>query len=303
LSGSGQVENSILANPYLLINRLFSYSFHVFGAPASAKIGAKQKSSPTMSEKIYEDLLASKKAGRKKFAVLIDPDKVRLGNMKKVLKLAVEARVDYFFIGGSLIVNNMLDHCLESIREECHIPMILFPGNSFQLSYRADALLFLSLISGRNAELLIGNHVIAAPYLKLSPLEILPTGYMLVDGGTPTTVSYMSNTNPIPSQKEDIAVCTAMAGEMLGLKLIYLDAGSGAKNPVPESMIASVSGAVSAPVIVGGGIRTPEKALANIRAGADVVVVGNAIEKDPGLVLEMAETIHAFVSEGGEAHV
>ncbi|RMG88775.1 MAG: geranylgeranylglyceryl/heptaprenylglyceryl phosphate synthase [Bacteroidetes bacterium] len=256
-----------------------------------------------MSEKIYEDLLASKKAGRKKFAVLIDPDKVRLGNMKKVLKLAVEARVDYFFIGGSLIVNNMLDHCLESIREECHIPMILFPGNSFQLSYRADALLFLSLISGRNAELLIGNHVIAAPYLKLSPLEILPTGYMLVDGGTPTTVSYMSNTNPIPSQKEDIAVCTAMAGEMLGLKLIYLDAGSGAKNPVPESMIASVSGAVSAPVIVGGGIRTPEKALANIRAGADVVVVGNAIEKDPGLVLEMAETIHAFVPEGGEAHV
>lgn len=247
---------------------------------------------------IYKSLQQAKENGEKKFVVLIDPDKVRLDNMQKVLEYAVEAKVDYFFIGGSLIVNNMLDQCLESIREQCNIPMILFPGNSFQLSYRADAILFLSLISGRNAELLIGNHVIAAPYLKLSPLEILSTGYMLVDGGRPTTVSYMSNTNPIPANKDDIAVCTALAGEMLGMKLMYMDAGSGAKNAISESMIESVSGAISVPLIVGGGIRTPEKALANVKAGADVIVVGNAIEKDPNLVMEIGEAVHSMNQVG-----
>ena len=214
--------------------------------------------------------------------------------MQQVLELAVEVGVDYFFIGGSLIVNNMLDQCLEDIKKTCDIPMILFPGNSFQLSYRADAVLFLSLISGRNAELLIGNHVLAAPYLKLSPLEILPTGYMLINGGRPTTVSYISNTTPIPAEKDDIALCTAVAGEMLGLKLIFMDAGSGAHTPVSTSMIESVSSAIQVPLIVGGGIRTPEKALANVQAGADVIVVGYAIEKDPILVKEMAEAVHSM---------
>lgn len=243
---------------------------------------------------IYEHLQQAKSDGKKKFVVLIDPDKVRLGNMDRVLDFAVQAKVDYFFIGGSLIVNNMLDQCLLAIKERCHIPMILFPGNSLQLSWKADAILFLSLISGRNADLLIGNHVIAAPYLKLSPLEILPTGYMLVDGGAQTSVLYMSNTRPIPAHKEDIAVCTAMAGEMLGLRLLYMDAGSGAPHPISETIIESVSGAISIPLIVGGGIRTPEKALANAKAGADVIVVGNAIEHDPNLVLEMAEAVHSL---------
>lgn len=241
---------------------------------------------------ILEDFQQAKASGQKKFVVLIDPDKVRLGNMDQVLDNAVRARVDYFFIGGSLIVNNMLDQCLLAIKERSRIPMILFPGNSFQLSWKADAILFLSLISGRNADLLIGNHVIAAPYLKLSPLEILPTGYMLVDGGAATSVLYMSNTRPIPAHKEDIAVCTAMAGEMLGLRMLYMDAGSGAPAPISENLIESVSGAISIPLIVGGGIRTPEKAAANARAGADVIVVGNSIEKDPELVLEMAEAVH-----------
>ncbi len=245
---------------------------------------------------ILAEFQQAKANQQKKFVVLIDPDKVRLGNMDKVLDLAVEAKVDYFFIGGSLIVNNMLDQCLLSIKERCRIPMILFPGNSLQLSWKADAILFLSLISGRNADLLIGNHVIAAPYLKLSPLEILPTGYMLIDGGAPTSVLYMSNTRPIPTHKEDIAVCTAMAGEMLGLRLLFMDAGSGAVTPVTEDIIESVSGAISIPLIVGGGIRTPEKAAANARAGADVIVVGNAIEKDPNLVREMAEAVHAVSS-------
>ncbi|MCB0640301.1 MAG: geranylgeranylglyceryl/heptaprenylglyceryl phosphate synthase, partial [Phaeodactylibacter sp.] len=164
-----------------------------------------------MSKRIYDQFLQARQSGKKQFVVLIDPDKLRLGNMEKVLELAVEAQVDAFFIGGSLIVNNMLDQCLESIRDYCDIPMVLFPGNSFQLSYRADGILFLSLISGRNPDLLIGNHVISAPYIKLSPLEVLPTGYMLIDGGTATTVTYMSNTMPIPANKEDIAVCTAVA--------------------------------------------------------------------------------------------
>ena len=240
---------------------------------------------------IYETLKTAKQQQQKKLAVLFDPDKMRLGNMERALDLAIESGVDYFFIGGSLVVNDMLDAVLVNIRKRCPIPLILFPGNSFQLSYRADALLFLSLISGRNAELLIGQHVIAAPFLKMSPLEIISTGYMLVDGGVQTAVQYMSNTYPIPAHKDDIAVCTALAGAMLGLKLLYLDAGSGAKNPVSESMIEAVSSAVEAPLITGGGIRTPEKVAANLEAGADLVVVGNAIEQDAGLIREMAAAV------------
>ena len=238
---------------------------------------------------LYEDLCGAKLRGEKKMAVLFDPDKMRLGRMNQALDLAVECGIDYFFIGGSLVVNNMLDDVLSAVKERCDIPMVLFPGNSFQLSYRADAILFLSLISGRNAELLIGQHVIAAPFLKMSPLEIMSTGYLLVDGGVQTSVQYMSNTYPIPAHKEDIAVCTALAGEMLGLKMVYMDAGSGAKNPVSKAMIEAVSGALQIPLIVGGGIRTPEKVAENYRAGADVVVVGSAIETDPGLIRAMAE--------------
>ena len=246
-----------------------------------------------MTHHLYQSFLEAKQQGEKKFVVLIDPDKFSLGNIKETIDLAIKAKVDYFFIGGSLVVNNMLDYCLQSIKDQCDIPMILFPGNSFQLSYKADGILFLSLISGRNADLLIGKHVITAPYLKVSPLEILPTGYMLIDGGVPTTVSYMSTTLPIPSNKDDVALCTALAGEMLGLKLMYMDAGSGAKNPVSASMIEAVSSTIKVPLIVGGGIRTPEKALENAKAGADVIVVGNAIEKNPQLILDMAEAVHS----------
>ena len=237
---------------------------------------------------LYPDLLAAKKRGEKRLAILFDPEQLRLQKMDQALDLAIENGVDYFFVGGSLLVNSMLDPLLEDIRKRCSIPLLLFPGNSFQLSYRADALLFLSLISGRNPELLIGQHVLAAPYLKMSPLEIISTGYILIDGGVQTSVQYMSNTSPIPASKDDIALCTAMAGEMLGLKTIYLEAGSGALNPVSKTMIEAVSGGLSVPLLVGGGIRTPEKAAANFRAGADVVVVGNAIETDPGLIRELA---------------
>ena len=154
--------------------------------------------------------------------------------------------------------------------------------------------MFLSLISGRNADLLIGKHVESAPFLKISPLEIISTGYILVDGGVPTSVSYMSNTFPIPADKNSIAVCTAMAGEMLGMKLIYMDAGSGAMNPINTTMVQDVATAIDIPLIVGGGIRSPQKALELTKAGADVIVIGNAIEKDLSLLSEVAAAIKSF---------
>ncbi|HEY3386023.1 MAG TPA: geranylgeranylglyceryl/heptaprenylglyceryl phosphate synthase [Saprospiraceae bacterium] len=247
----------------------------------------------TGHHQIYIDLDRDRLAGKKKLAVLIDPDKMRLGKLEQIVDLSVRCHVDYFFIGGSLLVNSQLDHCLQMIRQRCQIPLILFPGSSYQLSNKADAILFLSLVSGRNPDLLIGQHVIAAPYLKLSNLEVLPTGYMLIDGGVGTTVQYMSNTSPIPSNKSDIAACTALAAEMLGLKMIFMDAGSGATKPISAEMIAAVRGTVSLPLIVGGGIRTAEQAKENIEAGADVIVVGNAFEHDPSLMIDISATIHA----------
>lgn len=246
-----------------------------------------------MANAIYHSLASRKKAGKKSFVVLIDPDKVNDNSLESTIALAAEARVDYFFVGGSLVVSSYLDECVQLIKKSCSIPVILFPGSPGQVSRYADALLYLSLISGRNPELLIGQHVISAPMVKKSGLEIMPTGYMVVDGGAPTTVSYISNASPIPANKEEIAVCTAMAGEMLGMKLIYMDAGSGAQKPISEHMIGAVSLSIEVPLIVGGGITDPEKAYLNCRHGADVIVVGNAIEKDPSLIREVAAAVHS----------
>lgn len=246
-----------------------------------------------MTATIYNSLTARKQQGKKSFAVLIDPDKVNDKSMEQLLQLSLDAKVDYFLVGGSLVISNYLDECVQLIKNNCSIPVILFPGSPSQVSKYADALLYLSLISGRNADLLIGQHVISAPVVKQSGLEIMPTGYMVIDGGAPTTVSYISNAAPIPADKNEIAMCTAMAGEMLGMKLIYMDAGSGAKRAIPEDMIAKVSRSVSVPLIVGGGIIQPEKAYLNCKAGADVIVVGNAIEKDPALIKEMAAAVHS----------
>ncbi|MEY3052279.1 MAG: hypothetical protein RLY31_2064 [Bacteroidota bacterium] len=248
---------------------------------------------------LLEAIQAAKQRGEKKLAVLIDPDKTHLSHLDSLLDRAVDAAVDYFLVGGSLLVDSMLEECLQVIRERSRIPTILFPGNTTQISRRADALLFLSLISGRNADLLIGNHVVAAPQIRKSALEVMPTGYMLVEGGVSTSVQYISNTQPIPADKDDIAVCTAMAGELLGLRLIYMDAGSGARNPVSDRMIGAVSRTVSVPLLVGGGIRTPQVAAGKARAGADIVVVGNMLEKNPDLVHELAAAVH---SAGLQAH-
>jgi phosphoglycerol geranylgeranyltransferase len=246
-----------------------------------------------MKQELYLQLAEKKKLGRKSFTVLIDPDKVDNAKIEQLVTLATDAKVDYFFVGGSLVISNHLDECIQRIKASCDIPVILFPGSPSQVSRYADALLYLSLISGRNPELLIGQHVVSAPFVKKSGLEIMPTGYMVIDGGAPTTVSYISNATPIPSDKNEIAMCTAMAGEMLGMKLIYMDAGSGAKRPIPEEMIHKVATHIEAPLIIGGGIIEPEKAYINCKAGADVIVVGNAIEKDTSLIKEMAAAVHS----------
>lgn len=246
-----------------------------------------------MLNSIYHSLTEGKRQNRKAFAVLIDPDKVNEQYMDQLINLVISAKVDYLLVGGSLVVSTYLDECVRFIKKNCKIPVILFPGSPSQISKDADALLYLSLISGRNPELLIGQHVVSAPFVKQSGLEIMSTGYMVIDGGAPTTVSYISNANPLPSDKNEIAMCTAMAGEMLGMKLIYMDAGSGAKRPISESMIEAVSRCIEVPLIVGGGITNPEKAYLNCKAGADLIVIGNAIEKDPGLVKEMSAAIHS----------
>jgi putative glycerol-1-phosphate prenyltransferase len=246
-----------------------------------------------MKNKLYQHFVKNKQQGQKSLAVLIDPDKVDSFKTDQLVSLAVESKVDYLFVGGSLVISSNLDDCIRQIKSLCNIPVVLFPGSPAQVSKYADALLYLSLVSGRNPELLIGQHVVSAPFVKKSGLEIMPTAYMLIDGGAPTTVSYISNATPIPSDKNEIALCTAMASEMLGMKLIYMDAGSGAKRAITESMIQMVSANIEAPLIVGGGISDPEKAYLNCKAGADVIVVGNSIEKNPGLIKEMATAVHS----------
>lgn len=205
-----------------------------------------------------------------------------------------EARPDLLFVGGSLLSRNNVRETVVAIKQKSNIPVVLFPGSTMQFTEEADALLFLSLISGRNPDLLIGRHVEIAPILRQSSIEVLPTGYMLIDSGMPTTASYISNSSPIPHNKADVAACTAMAGELLGLRLIYLDAGSGANRPVSPEMIGMVRNHVQIPVIVGGGIRNELQMAEAMEAGADVVVVGNAIETEPDLIHRFSTAIRSF---------
>jgi putative glycerol-1-phosphate prenyltransferase len=243
--------------------------------------------------KILETLNTRSRQGKKSIAVLIDPDKITdADQLESLLRLANENCVDYFFVGGSLVTTTNLTEVVKTIKDNISIPIVLFPGSALQIDPSADAILFLSLISGRNPDLLIGQHVVAAPILKNNKLEILPTGYILVNSGKTTSVAYISNTTPIPEDKYSLAACTAMAGEMLGLKLIYLDAGSGAEREVNKKMISTVRKAVDVPLVVGGGINTPQKALNALEAGADLIVIGNALEKSPELLTEIAEKIY-----------
>lgn len=239
--------------------------------------------------KIYSQLQALKQQNRSGFAVLADPDKIAPADMQYLARLCNDAQVDYLFMGGSLLMAHQMELCIQRFKTESDIPVILFPGSPAQVTPYADALLYLSLISGRNADMLIGQHVVSAPIVKASGLEVISTGYMIIDGGMQTTVSYISNAQPIPSDKPEIALCTAWAGELQGKHVIYMDAGSGARKPISVEMIKKVSSNIEIPLFVGGGILTPEKVYENCKAGANIVVVGNAIERDPLLIRDMAQ--------------
>ncbi len=242
-----------------------------------------------MNRMIYQQIVNSSLQGQKQLAVLIDPDKTDEEGVINLANLVKKHGVDFVFVGGSLLTGNFMGTCLKILKELLTIPIVIFPGNTMQVHKQADGILLLSLISGRNPELLIGNHVIAAPQLQQSGLEIIPTGYMLIESGCTTSVAYMSNTTPIPHDKNDIAVCTAMAGEMLGLKLLYADAGSGAKHTISANMVQAIKDHVKIPLIIGGGIGSALSAQKVWEAGADLIVVGNALEKQPGLIEELTD--------------
>ncbi len=227
---------------------------------------------------------------KKQLALLIDPDKHTNESLQYIATVAQKVGVDYVFVGGSLLITDISD-CVCTIKSYYTGPVILFPGHANQVCSSADAILFLSLISGRNPEFLIGNHVIAAPAIKQAGLEVIPTGYILIECGKTTSVEYMSNTRPIPGTKPDIAVATAMAGEMLGLRAMYIEGGSGADNTVNTTIIQKIKQSCTVPIIVGGGIQTPHMLTSIFEAGADIAVIGTIIEKQPELLAPMMECV------------
>ena len=237
-------------------------------------------------DKIYQKITENSRKRKKMLAVLIDPDKYVGDKLLRFLENINHTPPDFIFVGGSLTFEPT-EKTIETIKKHTQIPVILFPGNANQFSGNADALLLLSLISGRNPEYLIGQHVTAAPAIYHSKIETIAVGYILIESGAKTSVEYISNTAPIPSEKTEIAVATALAGEMLGNKIIYLEAGSGAKNHVPLLMIKALKTHLSVPIIVGGGIRTTETAKAIFEAGADIIVVGNALEENHGFLRKL----------------
>lgn len=237
---------------------------------------------------IYKWIVKRVQNGDKLLALLLDPDEYDDQSLKQILKEAGNTKTDMILVGGSL-VSNPVTPFIQRIKENSEIPVLLFPGNLLQLSDNADGILFLSLISGRNPDLLIGNHVAAAPMIRNSGMEVISTGYILVENGRSTSVEYISNTKPVPSDKPDIAAATAIAGEMLGFKLIYLEAGSGAQYPVNPEMITEVKNKIKIPLVVGGGIRNVEDARSILNAGADIIVVGNAVEKNTSLLKRIRE--------------
>ncbi|MBI3133936.1 MAG: geranylgeranylglyceryl/heptaprenylglyceryl phosphate synthase [Bacteroidetes bacterium] len=225
---------------------------------------------------------------QRNLAVLIDPDKNKDARLLVKLLQKIDAlKPAFIFVGGSTVDASTFNQCIEVIKKNTAIPVVIFPGSHNQIHEKADAILFLSLISGRNPDYLIGHHVEAAHLLKNMKLEVIPTGYLLIDGGKNSSVQYVSQTTPIPADQESIAVKTAIAGELLGMKTIFLDAGSGALNPVPAQMIQAVKKNTSLPLIVGGGLRSAADVEAAFNAGADVVVVGNKIEEDMDFLLEL----------------
>ncbi len=243
---------------------------------------------------IYESLLSTSKTKGAGYFILIDPDKIASDKLPSFVEQATAAGVDAFLIGGSLIVDDSFERCIKTIKQHTRVPAVIFPGGVMQISPSADAILFLSIISGRNPQHLIGDQVLAAPIVKRIGLEAISTAYMLVESGRTTSAEFMSNTQPLPRHKPDIAVAHAMAAEILGFKMIYLEAGSGAEQSVPEEMIGAIAKYCSVPLIVGGGLRTPDEARKKVQAGAKFIVTGTVLEKDNSvrLVKEFASAIH-----------
>lgn len=237
---------------------------------------------------IYDFITDKIRRKEKILALLIDPDKYSREKLDGFIAQVRRNPPQLILVGGSLI-SNPVEPVVTALKDGLNMPVILYPGNPNHLTPNVDAVLFLSMISGRNPDLLIGSHIIAAPYIRKHHIEPIPTGYMLIDGGSPTSVEYISQTRPIPADKTDIAAATAMAGEMLGLKMIYMDAGSGAINPVSPAMLKAVRASVSIPLMAGGGITSTEKLKYAFTNGADLVVVGNVLEKSPELLTSFLE--------------
>ncbi|MCL2074046.1 MAG: geranylgeranylglyceryl/heptaprenylglyceryl phosphate synthase [Marinilabiliaceae bacterium] len=237
------------------------------------------------NQSIYEKIISAVSNKEKLLAFLLDPDKYSEKELESLIKKIEKCPPNLIFVGGS-IISTPIDFFVKFLKERLDIPLILFPGHPMHICQGFDAILFLSMISGRNPELLIGNHVVSAPIIKRYGIETISTGYMLIDGGVSTSVEYMSNTRPIPADKTDIIIATAMAGEMMGNKMIYMDAGSGALNAISEKNIKAVKENCTVPLIIGGGIKTPQKLESAFKNGADIVVIGNALEKETNFLEE-----------------
>jgi phosphoglycerol geranylgeranyltransferase len=242
----------------------------------------------------YERMMKIRKERGAGYIVLVDPDKMDARSLPQFMRSATDAGVDAFFIGGSLLLSNEFEAAVQAMKQHTTQPVVIFPGSLFQITPSADAILYIVLVSGRNPENLIGAHVIASPIIKRMKLEAISTAYMLIEGGTVTSAEFMSNTRPIPRAKPDIAAAHAIAAEMMGMKMIYLEAGSGALQSVPEEMVRAVASHVSLPLIVGGGIRTPDEARAKVKAGASFIVTGTVVEESSrtSLIKEFADAIH-----------
>ncbi|MBA9072973.1 putative glycerol-1-phosphate prenyltransferase [Flavobacterium gossypii] len=232
-------------------------------------------------QNIYNEILQSKIQGKKLLAILLDPDKVALDSLENIIPKINQSPATHIFIGGSLVLTNTIDAIIRELKEKTKLPIVLFPGNPSQISIEAHGILFLTLLSGRNPDFLIEHQVKAAPILKKSNLEIISTGYILIESGNQTAVASVSKTIPLPRHNTEIAVATSLAGEFLGNKLIYLEAGSGAELPVPLDTISLVSKNIKIPLIVGGGIKNIQGIKDAYTAGADLVVIGTAFENDP----------------------
>jgi putative glycerol-1-phosphate prenyltransferase len=236
---------------------------------------------------VLNNIISSAQKGEKLLAILIDPDKASTNYLESLVEKTKSLKVDLFLVGGSLLTDGDLSETIKTLKDMTSKPVVIFPGSSNQIAKEADAILFLSLLSSRNPEMLIGNQVIAAPYIKKTALEVISTAYLLIDSGAATTASYISNSNPIPANKSEIAASTALAGQYMGMQITYLDGGSGAQNTIPADLIKKVRAYITTPIVVGGGIKTAKQLKNAYEAGADMVVIGDAFEKNGALAKEL----------------